>query len=157
MTVALLTRRNVGMIALSYLKAKGYIVKLISDDENVLWLANNLDCEIVTIETVGEYDLLLSVHWNKIIPKKYLKGVCVNIHPCLSLYRGKNPIQKYIDNQDEFASLESHIMVEEADAGEVIHGDLFETGVVTDFANFYNVAFFYYYKTISSTLHKLGI
>jgi len=154
-TIILYTRRNVGLIALSYLKAKGYIVKVVSDDEYVLWLAKEWDCEIVTMETMGEYDILLSVHWHKIIPEKYLKGICVNVHPLLHLgdrYKGHNPVRKFIESNETVGGISAHYMTEIPDEGEIIATETFVTGNINDYASFYNIAFPFYFKLLDRTL-----
>lgn len=153
MTIVLYSRRNVGIIALSYLVAKGHTVKVISDDENVLWLAGTLGCEVVDIKTMGEFDLFICVHGNKVIDKKYLvTGKFVNVHPCLYKYRGANPIKRYIIGQDTEASVESQYMIEEVDAGEVICQEKFTTPICTRYETFYNIALPYYYKVLDRTL-----
>jgi len=155
-TVVLFTRRNVGLIALSYLKAKGYIVKVVSDDENVLWMAKELDCEIVTMETMGDYDAIISVHWHKIIPKEYLNGVCVNVHPLLHLgdrYKGHNPVRKFIESNETVGGVSAHYMTEIIDEGEIIATETFLTGKINDYASFYNIALPFYFKLLDRTLN----
>ncbi len=150
--VILYARRNVGLCALSYLVAQGLVVKVISDDEDILWMADELGCEVVTMETMGDYDLLLSVHWHKIIPSEYFNGVCVNIHPCLFKYKGHNPIKRYIENGDTQGSVESHYMTEIPDEGEVIHQEFFETGKIGLYQEYYDIALKYYFKLLDRTL-----
>lgn len=146
-------RRNVGMYCLSFLVSLGYSVKVITDDENIQWLANVLGCEETTMEEMGDdYDLFICVHGNKIIPKKYLSDRMVNIHPCLFKYKGQNPIKRYIFNEDTEGSVESHWIVEEVDAGEVIHQEFFTTPPVSDFASYYNLALPFYFKCVDRTL-----
>lgn len=154
-TVVLLTRRNVGLCALSYLVAQGLVVKVISDDNDVLWMAESLDCEIVTLETMGDYDLLLSVHWHKILPEKYLKGICVNIHPLLHLgekYKGYNPVRKFIESNETVGGVSAHYMTNIPDEGEIIATETFVTGKVNDYAGFYNIALTSYFKLLDRAL-----
>ncbi len=146
------------MIALSYLKAKGHNVKVMSDDSMVRWLAKKLDCEIVGLNNLGEFDLFLCVHGHKIIPKEYLaKGIWVNIHPMLGLYDGHNPIKRYIENGDTEGWVSSHHMVEKVDSGERIYTINFHTGKCNNYADFYNTAFKTYFVCIDNTLEILGI
>lgn len=154
MKIVFYGRRNMGMNVLAYLVAKGYEVKVISDD-TVAELAKMLGCPVVNFETMGDFDLFICCHGNKIIDKKYLNGKFINIHPCLYKYKGHNPTKRYIENKDESGSVESQWMVEEIDAGEVIHQEFFTTPVVTTFAEFYNIAAPYYYRCIDKTLEKL--
>lgn len=142
-------------MALSYLVALGYKVKVVSDDEDVIWLANTLFCEVVTMETMGEYDILFSVHWDKIIPTKYLSKPSVNFHPCLFKYKGRNPIQRYIDNKDKLGSVESHYMTDKVDGGQRVIGIFFETGEISSFAEYYNLALPYYFKCIKQTIDAI--
>lgn len=157
-TILLYCRRNVGLIALSYFVAKGFRVKLITDDVNVLNLGIDLRCEIVTMETAGNWDFLFSVHWNKIIPTKYLKpNKCVNWHPLFHRYLGHNPVKRYIENGDVMASIGSHIMIDEVDKGIKVDMIMFDTGKVGNYAEFYNLAIPYYLKSFRRTLEKLDI
>lgn len=155
----LYARRNVGLVALSYLKGRGYNVSVISDDADVLWLAKDYGCEILYLNNNKEYDLFISVHGNQIIKKPYLvEGKMVNIHPCLFKYKGKDPISRYIQNKDVIATVESHYMIEKVDMGEVIHREKFETlDGVQSHAEFYNIALPFYIKCLSKTLELLNI
>lgn len=153
-------RRNTGMIAIPYLMAKGFRVHVISDYGDVIAVAKSLGCLVGQFESIQwlEYDLFLCVHGDRIIPKEWIKeGKMVNIHPCLSLYKGHNPIKKYIDNRNKVGSVDSHFIVEQVDEGPVIHSENFYTGVVSDYASFYNLALPFYLKTIHKTLKKLGV
>jgi len=149
-------RRNTGMYILAFLVAKGYEVKVISDDANVLYVANSLGLDVVNLETMGDFDLFICCHGIKIIDSKYLiPGKFINVHPCLYKYKGHNPIKRYIENKDRRGSVESHFMMEEVDSGEVIHSEYFETPVITTFAEYYNIALPYYFKCIERTLNVL--
>jgi len=157
-TIILYCRRNVGMCIIPYIVAKGFGVKVISDDEDVLWMAESLGLEIVTLDSMGEFDWFICVHGTTILKKEQLKeGRMLNVHPCLFKYRGKNPIAKYILNEDEEGSVEVQYMVEQVDAGEVIHREDFYTGKVKTFELFYNIALPFYFKAIDRAFEKLGI
>ena len=155
-TIVLYTRRNVGLWALPYLVARGFKVKVITDDLNIIWMSETLQCEVVDIDTMGDFDLFICVHGNKIIDKKYLiPGKFINIHPCLFKYKGHNPIKRYIQNKDTVATVESQYMIEEVDGGPVIHTEHFETPVCNVYAEFYNIATPYYFKCLEATLNKV--
>lgn len=156
-TIILYTRRNVGLCALSFLVAKGFNVKVISDDENILWMAEKLLCDVVELDSMGGFDLFICCHGNKIIPEKYLQEKkFINVHPCLK-YKGHNPIKRYIANGDTEGSVEVQWLINEVDAGEVIHGEYFSTPVIQDYASFYNIALPFYFKAISKTLELLNV
>jgi methionyl-tRNA formyltransferase len=155
MKIVLYTRRNVGMYCLSHLVALGHDVSVITDDLRVMWLAERYGCSVVSLDTMGEFDLFLCIHGNKIIPERYLRdGYMVNIHPCLYKYKGHNPIKRYILGKDTEATVESQWMIEEVDAGDVIHREDFITPICNNYADFYNVAMTYYYKCLDETLNR---
>lgn len=148
--------RNTGMHVLSYLVARGYDINVITEDEDVITLCSYLDVNIVTLDTMGDFDLFICCHGRKIIDSKYLQdGKFINIHPCLSKYKGHNPIKRYIENGDENGSVESQYLIEEVDAGNVICSETFVTGKVNTYAEFYNIALPYYIKIIHKTLKEL--
>ena len=152
-TIIFYGRTQVGSVVLSYLVAKGYKVKVIPEDDIIRALCDYYHSEIVTLDTMGEFDLFVCCHGEKIIPAKYLQeGKFVNIHSCLWKYKGKDPIHRYITNKDTEASIESHYMVEEVDAGEVISRVLFTTPIVSTYGEYFNIALPYYYKCIDETL-----
>lgn len=158
--ILLYGRRNVCLYALSYLKGLGYEVKVLSNDENVIWLSGSLKCELVSgFDKMGDFDVFISVHGQRIVPMKYLEGkIAFNVHPCLEKgYKGKNPIKTYIELGDKWADVSSHHMTEVPDEGEIIETVHFYTGKVLDYANFYNIAAFYYFLLIHQTLEKLNI
>lgn len=156
MKIVLYTRRNVGVYCLSHLVALGHEVKVITDDANVSWLAGEYGCELVVFETMGEFDLFLSIHGNKIVPMKYLEGgAAVNIHPCLFKYKGHDPIKKYLENGDTVGSVGAHYMTEKVDEGELICEIAFETGKIDTYAEFYNIALPTYYEVVSEVLNRV--
>lgn len=155
--VILYGNRNTGIYALTYLKAKGFDVKIISDDQWVIKIAKLLEVDIIDFEEVEGFDLFLCVHGVKILSKEFLqKGLCVNVHPGLK-YKGKDPISRYIINQDEDATVDSHHMIEQVDEGEIIASVPFHTGEVNSYAEFYNQAVPFYHLLFELTLEKLNI
>lgn len=150
------------MALLPYLVAKGYEVKVISDESSVIWMAQILGlnyeiCQSNGRMTINENcDLFLCCHGNRVIEKESLMGrLCVNIHPCLEKYKGKDPISKYITSGDTQATIDSHYMTEVVDGGKVIVSVPFVTGEVKTHAEFYNQALGMYYLLLDKTLTKL--
>lgn len=157
MRIILYANRNVGLCAMSYLVAKGHEVRVITEDVLLGEMSRYYGLDVVTLDTMGTFDLFICCHGRKIIPEKYLiPGKFVNIHPCLFKYKGHNPIRRYITNRDTRGSVESQYMIEEVDAGEVIHSEFFETPVVTTYAEFYNIALPFYFRCLEETLNKLN-
>jgi methionyl-tRNA formyltransferase len=155
-TIVLYGRRNTAAMCLVYLVAKGYNVKVVSDDMNVLWMAEKLKVEVRRMEERGYFDMLLCVHGRHIFSyEELVQAPHVNIHPALEKYRGHNPIKSYIENKDIDGSVSSHYMVEEVDAGKVIHTEYFETPICHSYADFYNVAYPYYIKLLDKTLELM--
>jgi methionyl-tRNA formyltransferase len=149
--------RNTGMLVLSYLVAKGHNVKVITDDDqDIIKLCEYYGIEVVTLETMGVFDLFICCHGRRIIDSKYIEeGKFINIHPCLFKYKGHNPIKRYIANGDEVGSVESQYLIEEVDAGSVIYRREFTTGKVNSYSEFYNIAMPYYLEVIHETLRIL--
>jgi hypothetical protein len=149
-------RTQVGTVVLSYLVAKGYNVKVIPEDNMTRMLCGYYNLPIVTLDTMGKFDIFVSCHGEKIIKEKYLKdGKFVNMHSCLWKYKGKDPISRYITNRDTEASIESHFMIKEVDAGKVITRVLFETPIINTHGEYFNIALPHYYKCIDETLKRL--
>jgi len=158
-TVILYGRRNTAQLALAFLVAKGFNVKVITLDPDLEWLAHALGCEITTLEKMGkDFDLFICCHGQHIIPKQFLvNGKMINIHPCLNKYPGHNPIKKYIENKDTIATVSSQYLIEEVDAGKLIYTTGFTTGEISTYEAFYNIAYIHYYKCLNMTLKLLNI
>jgi methionyl-tRNA formyltransferase len=153
MNVILYANRNTGMVALLWLIARGYNIKVITEDDLIRDLSYQFNLEVVDFETMGEFDVFVCCHGQKIIPKKYLvDGKFFNIHPCLFKYKGHNPIKRYIDNEDMIGSVEIQFMEEEVDSGMVIDRYEFNTPICTTYAEFYNIALPYYIKCLEAIL-----
>ena len=155
-TIIFYGRTQVGSVVLSYLVAKGYRVKVIPEDDIVRSLCRFYELEIVTLDTMGEFDLFVCCHGEKIIPEGYLQDKkFINMHSCLWKYKGKDPINRYIVNKDTEASIESHYMVKEVDAGEVIARVPFTTPVVKTHGEYFNIALPHYYKCIDQAIRVI--
>lgn len=150
-------KSQVGLVVLLDLLANGYKVRVIPNDDIIRAAAKYHNLPIVTLDTMGEFDLFCSCHGEKIIPMRYLpEGKCFNMHDCLFKYKGQTPIQRYMDNQDTKASIESHYMTEQVDEGPVIHQEFWDTPVCHTFGEYYNLAVPHYLDCIERTLVKMG-
>ena len=158
-TIILFTRRNTGLIALSHLVALGHNVMVVTDDDNVKWMAARLGCKLVSQEDLVnyKYDYVFSVHWHRKIPMWAMPdNNGVNFHPCLTIgLKGKDPISRYIQTGMAHATIDSHYMTSQIDEGEVIHTENILMCMPKSHAEFYNEAFPYYWKCIDETLNKL--
>lgn len=157
--IILYANRNVGVAALCYLKARGYDLLIITEDKDVEWMARRFRLPVLpSIDYLRKinYDLFLCVHGRKIIPKECLvENKMVNIHP--TKYNGHNPVKKYIENEDTDGCTRAIRMVEDVDAGELLHQENFKTPICNNYADFYNVALIYYYKCLEQTLKILAV
>ena len=150
-------KSQVGLVVLLDLLANGFGVSIMPNDEIIASAGEYLGLQTVTLDTMGKWDLFVSCHGEKIIPMRYLQqGPAINMHDCLYKYKGQTPIQRYMDNKDTDASIESHHMIAQVDMGPVIHQVFFETPVCTDFGQYYNLALPHYLECIEETLRKLG-
>ncbi len=105
-------------------------------------------------------DLLISVHSREIIPMELLnipRLGGINVHPCLWKYKGKNPIQRFLQEHESQASVGVHRMTEDIDMGET----LFEMFVdidrikVTQVVEVYNILYSLYGLVLLKTLDSL--
>lgn len=156
-------RERVGLCVFLYLVGKGYSLKIIEVDESANACNLNLIADYFNIEKIKfdslkdqDFDVLVSCHGRKIISNDVLmKGVCVNIHPCLFKYKGANPIIRYIDNKDTIASVGCHIMTQEVDCGRVIKEVFFTTPIINNCLEFYNIALPYYITCVHEALIEI--
>jgi hypothetical protein len=153
MKIVLYARRNTGMACLAYLKGRGHKVIVISDDKDVLWMAKALGCSEIKLYHLPyhPHDLFICIHGDKIIPKEHLHINMVNLHP--TKYNGHNPVKKFINNGDTDGCVRAIKMIEEVDAGDLLHQENFEVPLCQTYAEYYNVALPHYFKT----LEKLGV
>jgi methionyl-tRNA formyltransferase len=151
-------RERTGLVVLLYLLAKGYKIKTIPEDKIIEDISKKFDLETTSLSNLNneEFDLLVCCHGKRIIKGEYLKkDKFVNIHPCLFKYKGQDPIARYLKNKDTQASVESHYMIEEVDAGEIIISIHFDTPKINSHGEFYNLALPYYLDCIHETMSKV--
>jgi methionyl-tRNA formyltransferase len=150
--------RYMGQIILIYLAAEGHEIRVIPEDQDILAVCNYLSLPVVTLDSIKPFDLFVCCHGKRIIPSRYLEDEkFINMHPMLFKYRGRDPIKRYIANGDKWASIESHWMTEEVDAGEVINQQFFETPPVRTYGEFYNLAIPHYLRCIHETMNYVRL
>lgn len=112
------------------------------------------------IELLPETDLMISVHSREVIPMEILDAVRIggiNVHPCLSEYKGRNPVKRFVENGKAKASVGVHRMVEEVDCGEVLE-EMFvdiDRDVITTVTEVYNSLYPYYAIALLDVLGRL--
>ena len=129
--VVYLGGKQAGLIGLLTVVSFGCEVKAVVPRDNIVGdMAVKLKYPIYNSVKQGDVksilygvDLLISVHSKEIVPIEVLNitGLGgINVHPCLSKYKGSNPISRFLAGDTSRASVGVHYMVEELDCGEVI-------------------------------------
>lgn len=86
-------------------------------------------------------DLLVCVHGRQILKPPILRIPrmgCINVHPCLSMYKGADPIGRLLADGGRRASVGVHWMTEEVDQGPVIVEQFIDLGRCTTPGEVYN-------------------
>lgn len=103
-------------------------------------------------------DLLVCTHGREIVPKELLelpKLGGINVHPCLSKYKGKNPIGRMLENGETEASVGVHFMEEDVDQGKIILENFIDVGKKNRVVEVYNELYPYYATTIMEAVKIL--
>lgn len=171
MRIAFYGGQTAGLVVLLALLAKGAdIVFVIPEDENIkliaelfklkmkskLFLSNNNFIE----KLKKEVDLFICCHGRKILTSELTDNLkCINLHPCLYIYKGSRPIKRLIEDKNQRASIGCHWMVSKVDAGHVI---LEKFKLIKDVqtkteAEVYSQLYPLYIDVIISSLKKIGM
>lgn len=120
----LLCGQKVGVMALKYFRPKYAVCYDDITKNQAERLGIKSYPKMCFIKNMKSERDLLSVHGREIVKKRDLKRFdCLNIHPYLYCYKGKNPIGRAIKEKNARASVGIHRMTEDVDCGDV----LFET------------------------------
>jgi methionyl-tRNA formyltransferase len=112
------------------------------------------------IKILPQVDLMVSVHSREIIPMSLLNTTKlggINIHPCLKVYKGKNPIQRFLEGEERQASVGVHWMTDNVDMGKTIY-EIFidiDRQKVNGVIEVYNILYPYYSIALIKTLSLL--
>ena len=154
--VAFIGNRQAGCVGLLALYAAGCTPAVVaSKDPCVIELAANLRAPVYMssikdpdfLPFLDGVDLLLNVHGKEIIPDSILslpRLGGINVHPCLSEYKGLNPIGRLLRDGKTMASVGVHRMTSVVDAGEVLVERFVDVGSKTTREEVYNVLYPYY-------------
>jgi len=124
--------RQAGVVSLLTLLAlKKDVVCVIPQDGIVERVAKELNLKVSKkpINDSADYlksldaDLLVCCHGLDIINKETLeipRMGGINLHPCLSMYRGLHPVERMLKDGVQTASVGVHEMTDEIDGGKVI-------------------------------------
>ena len=110
------------------------------------------------IELLQNCDLLISTHGREIVPPSMLETPilgCINVHPCLYKYKGANPIEQLIQDNNTKASVGIHYMTELVDSGEVILEKFVDVSGKNNVEEIYNELYPYYMLAIIEAIDKI--
>ena len=133
MKIAYYGGQTAGLVCLLGLLAddKHKVVCVYPQDQTMLEVADPYSIPVRTIVglRVGEdldwlkanTDLLLCCHARSILPEQIVDNFpCLNLHPSLYRYKGADPLGKMIEENNTLASVASHWMMAEVDAGPMV-------------------------------------
>jgi len=163
LNACLMVGKQVGVIGILTTLAKNIdILSVVAYDDITSMISNAF--HIPTYQTIHDRrfvqhlvksDFLICVHGREIIPPALLslpKCGCINVHPCLYKYKGKNPIQRLLDENESKASIGVHYMTEKIDEGAVIIEEYVDVHDLKTVENVYNTLYPYYALVLSKAL-----
>ena len=164
--VSLMAGKQAGCVGLlSLYAAKCEVLCVVAYDDLVKQLAKKLNLPTFSsikddefIKLVNKSDLLVSVHGREIVPIEILKippRGCINVHPCLYKYKGANPVERLLRDNNTRASVGVHYMVEKVDAGEVIVEKFVDVSCKNTVGEVYNELYPYYALAIIEAIDKI--
>ncbi len=115
-----------GCIGLLTLAALGHTIKVVTRDIPLINLGFRFGMSIeASIDKVNfsDFDLFVNVHGREIVPMTKLNQTQyggINVHPCLSDFKGADPIGRFLLSDKTKASVGVHRMTERVDEGEVL-------------------------------------
>jgi methionyl-tRNA formyltransferase len=162
-TACLMAGKQAGVIGiLTALAKKIDILAVVAYDEFVKIVARELCIPVFAtvydkkfIKYLTYCDLLISIHGREVIPRELLslpKIGCINLHPCLYRYKGKNPIERLLRDGETKASVGSHWMTEKVDTGHTISEEFVNIKGLKTVTEVYNTLYPYYSFVLLKTL-----
>jgi methionyl-tRNA formyltransferase len=165
MNIILMAGKQAGCIGLLALLADGHkILKVVAYDYIVDGLAKFLIIPTVLSirdlddATCAESDCLVCVHGREIVNadmRAKFNNRCFNVHPCLSQYKGADPINRLLEDKKTLASVGVHVMTDKVDEGEVLEEQFVNVGHCNTVQEVYNELYPLYVKVLLSALRRL--
>ena len=151
-----------GMIVLLALTSLCDIRLVIAQDDIVYDIAKLLGLKVDRVSNINKQklvkaDLFVCCHARQIIGDaliKEYKDRIINLHPCLYLYKGADPVQRMLKDGITKASVACHHIIKEVDAGKVIIEN-FQEVESKDTVGVYNELYPLYVKTIIDTINLI--
>ncbi len=158
--------KQAGMIALLTLLALGKeIVCVIPVDEIVEKIARKFRLNVKKVKDINNEEfvnylhslkpnLFICCHGRQILKKEILSIGCLNLHPCLYKYKGKEPIKRLLADKEKKASVGVHWMTENVDEGPVVVEKFLEIKGKTEI-EVYNELYPVYSEVLIEVLEKI--
>jgi len=162
MKVCMMIKNQAGMIGLLTVYKDNKILSVVCYDDltvkickqlNLLYFYTIYDKDF--IKALGKSDLLISVHGDEIVSEELLELPsigCINVHPCLSKYKGNHPIERLLINKDKTASVGCHWMNNKVDDGRIIYEEFVDIQNCNNIQEVYNCLYPVYFSVISKSL-----
>jgi len=167
MKACLMAGKQAGVIGILTILAKKIdVIAIVPYDNNVANISKELNIPIFKSINDKEFkkklvksDLLISIHGREIVTKDILtmpKIGCINVHPCLYKYKGKEPIKQLLKDKNSKASVGIHYMTENIDEGKVIIEEFVDVEGLTNVESIYNALYPYYSLAILKSIDNIG-
>ena len=154
-----------GLIGLLTLRALGHeVTSIATRDPSIVSVADmlfHIPCVSAVNKThryLREADLFVNVHGRDIVTDEELmmpRHGGFNVHPCLSLYKGKDPVGRFLADGRVFASVGGHIMTSNIDDGPVLTEWYHDVSGMKTREEVYNRIYYLYPEVIWECLYKL--
>jgi methionyl-tRNA formyltransferase len=165
--ICLMAGKQAGVIGLLTILTKSHkILSVVAYDELVKMVCEQYNIKIFDsikdkgfLEYLKKSDLLVSVHGREIITKELLdlpRIGCINVHPCLYKYKGKDPIKRLLEDGENKASVGVHYMNETVDKGELIIEEFVNVKDLKDVVSIYNRLYPYYSIVLIKALEYIN-
>lgn len=158
--------KQAGVIGILTIVAKGHrILSVVAYDSLVKMICREFNLPIFDsiqnkffLRDLKKSDLLISIHGKEIVPENLLflpKYNCINVHPCLYKYKGKEPIKRLLKDKNTKASVGVHYMTRKLDDGRAIIEEFTNVKGLTDVESIYNALYPYYSLALSKALNYI--
>ncbi|MFC1631092.1 formyltransferase family protein [Candidatus Omnitrophota bacterium] len=107
------------------------------------------------VQKLRHSDVFFSVHGREIVPAEFLrlpKYGAVNVHPYLYKYKGADPIQRALKDQEFKGSVGAHLMQQGLDQGEILTEEFVDVTGSQSVADIYQRLYPFYSTTILKAL-----
>jgi len=166
MNTCLMIGKQAGVIGfLTTLASKNTISAVVAYDNDTEMMAKQW--EIPTFKTINDKefldylkksDILISIHGREIVSKEIIKIPkygCINVHPCLYKYKGKEPVKKMLEDGVTKASVGIHWMTEKIDSGDIIIEEFVDVNGLKNEIEIYNMLYPYYSSILFKALELI--